>query len=154
MPRIEWVNRDGWGSPDFVTPMDEYSGLRATLADAADEETGITKYDFYVNADNIFLQTELKATKQEPKLIRAKFKYGMALVGLGALRAAPPNGKEPAADAHEDAENEWTAEDLVAVASDAVAPMLLPMIEGLGGLALDEVEAESDMSDFGESLTD
>ena len=30
------------------------------MADAADEKTGVAAYDFYVNADNIFLQTELK----------------------------------------------------------------------------------------------
>ena len=134
--------------------MDEFSGLRATLADAADEETGITKYDFFVNEDNIFLQTELKATKQEPKLVKAKFKYGMALVGLGALRAAPKNGDHKAPAEGDDDVREWSAEEYVALAADAVAPMLLPMIEGLGGLDLDEVEPESGAPELGESLID
>jgi hypothetical protein len=154
LPRIEWVTRDGWKRDEWVRPMDEFSGLRATLADAADEETGIAKYDFFVNEDNIFLQTELKATKQEPKLVKAKFKYGMALVGLGALRAAPRNGNHEPTESDDGDAKEWTAEDYVALAADAVAPMLLPMIDGLGGLDLDEVESESGASDLGESLTD
>jgi hypothetical protein len=153
-PPIEWVTHDDWKREGWVRPMDEFSGLRATLADAADEETGITRYDFYVNADNIFLQAELKATKQEPSLVKAKFKYGMALVGLGALRAAPKSGNHKAAEDDEDDAREPTAEEYVALATDAVAPMLLPMIEGLGGLDLDEVEAGSGVSDLGESLTD
>ncbi len=154
LPRIEWVTREGWKRDEWERPMDEFSGLRATLADAADEETGITKYDFFVNEDNIFLQTELKATKQEPKLVKAKFKYGMALVGLGALRAAPKNGDHKAPAEGDDDVREWSAEEYVALAADAVAPMLLPMIEGLGGLDLDEVEPESGAPELGESLID
>ena len=152
LPRIEWVQKDGWKRDGWVKPMDEFSGLRATLAEAADETTGIAAYDFFVNEDNIFLQTELKATKQEPKLVKAKFKYGMALVGLGALRAAPKES-DGGVDS-EDEEKAPIAEEYVALATDAVAPMLLPMIDGLGGLELDEVEAEPASSELSESLGD
>lgn len=146
LPRIEWVQKDGWKHDSWAKPMDEFSGLRATLVDAADAK-GVAAYDFYVNEDNIFLQTELKATKQEPKLVKAKFKYGMALVGLGALRAAPKDGSGGG-----DEDEEPEAEEYVALATDAVSPILLPMIDGLGGLELDEVEADTASSDLSESL--
>src|SRR5690606_28862491 len=70
LPRIEWVQKEGWRREGWVKHMDEFSGLRATLVDAADS-SGTAAYDFYVNEDNIFLQTELKATKEEPKLVKA-----------------------------------------------------------------------------------
>lgn len=141
--------------------MNEFSGLRATMADAADEKTGVAAYDFYVNADNIFLQTELKSTKQDPRLVKAKFKYGMTLVGLGALRAAADgtthNPSDPDGNGDSEARS-LSGEEIVAVAGDAIAPMLLPMIDSLGGLDLDEGELPDvqvmDDQDLEDSLSD
>lgn len=161
LPKVEWVYRDGWKREEWVSEMNEFSGLRATMADAADEKTGVAAYDFYVNADNIFLQTELKSTKQDPRLVKAKFKYGMTLVGLGALRAAADgtthNPSDPDGNGDSEARS-LSGEEIVAVTGDAIAPMLLPMIDSLGGLDLDEGELPDvqvmDDQDLEDSLSD
>lgn len=159
-PEVQWAYKADWNREAWITPMNEFSGMRATLADAADELTGVAQYDFWVNADNIFLQTELKATKQDPELVRAKFKYGMTLVGLGALRRASElkgvtvdSLDLPGRDVRS---NGQSGEELVAMATDVVAPMLLPMIDGLGGLELEEagVDQSPDAQDLADSLSD
>jgi hypothetical protein len=160
LPQVEWAYEADWNRESFITPMNQFSGMRAAIADAADETTGTAKYDFYVNADNIFLHTELKVTKQDPELVRAKFRYGMTLVGLGALRRAgefvggradPDNESDAIAPAADQSE-----EGLVAMASDVLAPMLLPMIDGLGSLELEEagIDQSPDAQDLTDSLSD
>lgn len=152
LPRVEWVNRDDWERDDWSVPMNETSGMRATLAEAEDESTGLSKYDFFVNADNIYLQTELKATNLEPELLKARFKYGMTLVGLGALRASQESER---ASKDQDEDDKRSGEDLVALATDIVAPVLLPMIDGLGGLELEEGADEGPtQDDFADLLID
>jgi hypothetical protein len=160
LPRVEWVYEADWAREDFVSSMTQFSGMRATLAKAADEQTGVAEYDFYVNADNIYLKTELKATKQDPELVKAKFKTGMTLVGLGALRHGI--GSEGKHSVQEDQGNGearasgQSEEELVAIACDVLAPMLLPMIDGLGGLELDEagVDNSPDAQDLVDSFSD
>jgi hypothetical protein len=132
--------------------------MRAVLAEASDDPDAPARYDFYVNADNIYLQTELKATKQDPDLVKAKFKFGMALVGLGAIRrATEAEAASPESDDGEETPlQQPSGEDLVASATDVVAPILLPMIDGLGALELDEMEIDTsaDAQDLAEALSD
>ena len=160
LPGVEWVYKADWHRDDWIRPMDEYSGMRATLADAVPDAEGTAKYDFSVNADNIFLQTELKATKQAPELIRAKFKYGMTLVGLGALRRSNDltgTAKESNGESDDSARSgDPSGEELVAITTDVIAPMLLPMVDGLGGLELEEsgVDQSPDAQDLGDSISD
>ena len=160
LPRVDWVYEAGWQREDFVRPMNQFSGMRATLAEAVSDKTGAAQYDFYVNADNIFLKTELKVSRQDPELVRAKFKYGMTLVGLGALRhggESHPNnaGQDDQSDGDSKTADQ-SEEDLIAVASDVVAPMLLPMIDGLGGLELEEdaVDSSPDAQDLADLFSD
>jgi hypothetical protein len=158
IPEVNWVYRDEWKRKDFVIEMTEASGMRAVLAGASDDPDAPAQYDFYVNGDNIYLQTELKATKQEPDLVKAKFKNGMALVGLGAIhRANELETTSPeSVDGEESVPEPPSGEDLVATATDVVAPILLPMIDGLGALDLDEVDMDTsaDAQDLAEALSD
>lgn len=157
IPEVKWVYRDQWKREDFVVEMTEGSGMRAVLAGASDDPDAPDQYDFYVNGDNIYLQTELKATKQEPDLVKAKFKYGMALVGLGALRRlSETEADRSAGDEDGESERDAAGEELVATATDVVAPVLLPMIDGLGGLELDDADTDTsaDAQDLAEALSD
>ena len=62
--------------------------------------------------------------------MKAKFKYGMTLVGLGALRAAADgtthNPSDP--DGHDDSESQvvLSGEEIVAVTGDAIAADAAP----------------------------
>ncbi len=43
-------------------------------------------YDFFLNMDNVYLQSEMKSnSKMEPKLLEARYKYGMVLIGVSLL---------------------------------------------------------------------
>jgi hypothetical protein len=124
LPHVIEVREEEWEERNF----DKYSALKVTQA-----ESNI--YDFYVNMDNIYLQTELKSyeNKLDARLLEARFKYGLVLLGLALL-------KEDNKD-HEHEECE-TIEERVFNVSKAVAPILLPMIESLGDLPVGEEDEE------------
>ena len=85
-------------------------------------------YDFYVNMDNIHLQTEIKPiAKNEGKmrLLKARYKYSMVLIGLGVL-GYYDNHKD------ENTENTEDPEEMIRKISDMLSPVLLPMIDVMG----------------------
>ena len=93
--------------------------------------------------DNVYLKTELKATRENPDIVKSKWQYGMVLIGMALLRdsseAVPPNGADHAARNDEDV----TPEERAFVATAAIAPVLLPLIEHLGNLSDEEVRGDS-----------
>ena len=46
----------------------------------------MTRYDFFINVDNLYLKTEMKSARVDIPLLKARFIYGMVLVGLGMLQ--------------------------------------------------------------------
>jgi len=121
------VFRDQWSNHD----MDRYSAMRAVSV-GTEEGGDLGAYDYFINMDNDFLLTELKGNRLNPDVLRARYKYGMQLVALAAVRRASEEPRDPSPDG--DDAVQWTAEDLVAAASDALAPVLLPMVDILGDL--------------------
>ncbi len=118
-------------------PFDENSALRIThaLTIEADKLTGEeTKdiYDFFVNVDNIYLKTEQKTSKEESDVISAKFIYALVLLGLSILNNDLKMIHDNDDDKDEDLE--LKIEDF----SKAIAPVILPIINELGGLELDQ----------------
>lgn len=139
LPEVHWVNRDGWRHDRFGdNPMDRYSALRAVQAGTAQDGGVIGSYVFYLNQDNDFVVTEMKASPRNADLLKAQYQYGMTLAGMGAVRYASErqNGK----DGDDGDSGTWTIEDLVAATTDALSPLLLPMIDSLGELDVDDIE--------------
>ncbi len=150
LPNIIEVHEAEWDkqSPHF----DKNTALRIKNAGLTDESGANVDakpiYDFYINMDNLYLKTEIKSSKSDPRMINARFTYGMVLLGLALLqqdevekaksttkRSIDENGDdEPGED---DAES--NIEQKVAQFTQAVAPVLLPMIESLGDLDEDQV---------------
>ena len=84
-------------------------------------------FDFFVNMDNIHLQTEIKPIAKNTgkmKLLKARYKYSMVLLGLSVL-GYYDNHKE-------DTENENPAEDTIKKISEMISPVILPMIDVMG----------------------
>ena len=132
----------GW--EDMSPPFDRHSALRVMGAGSSDENggngNGKDVYDFFLNADNIFLKTEQKASPLDPEVTEARFVYGMALMGLGLLHQEAEGRKAEAEypDDDRDASGEHVnIEDRVEEFAKAVAPVLLPMIDSLGALDLE-----------------
>jgi hypothetical protein len=124
IPNAIEIRRNEWGKHKF----DEKSALK--VMDAG-EDAG---YDFFINMDNVYLQMEIKEnTKIDPRLLEARFKYGMVLLGISLLDFEGRKKKEESQDTNENTSIYESIFDF----SKAISPTLLPMISSLGDLELD-----------------
>ncbi len=103
---------------------------------------------FYINMDNTSLKTEMKYSKQDARLLEAKFKYGIILLGLAMLHDDDPDKKRDNGGEGEDGEGASVQERIRRV-TGAVAPVLLPMIDQLSGLDEDHLEEVSSVGEDG-----
>jgi hypothetical protein len=129
---------------DLTPPFDKYSALRIRYAGNGDIDNqqikGPDVYDFFINIDNAYARMELKSGKLEPEVARARFIYGMVLIGLGLLQQDAQNKKDNMRGSQEDIDENVDSDGIerkVEEFSKAVAPILLPMIDGLGALDLE-----------------
>lgn len=102
-----------------------------------------TTYTFYLNETNLALQTELKASKTNAAVQMKQFEIGAVLIGLGLIHEQETKKHVPSDNA-EDKDAEASLRDRVQLFSRAVAPVLLPMIQTLGGLGEDDLD-QSDL---------
>lgn len=141
LPNIIEVFEDKWADHDF----DKFSGITIKDSGSNNEEANgdtPTQYDFFINMDNVYLKSEMKPTKSDVSLQKARFTYGMVLVGLGLLQQHMEELKKSDNDSNDD-ENGGNIEEQVTITTRALAPILLPMIDSLGALDLAEVEADA-----------
>ena len=127
LPNVSEVYKDNWEEHDF----DKYAAL-----DIKKAETEV--YDFYVNMDNIHLQSEIKQiakNEAKVKLFKARYKYALVLIGLGIIGSF--KNKE-ITEAHQD-DSLDDAETLVEKCSKMLSPIILPMIDVLGNADLTNV---------------
>jgi len=147
LPNIIPVERDAWEQHEF----DKYTALRVKRSIIESGEASIHDvYDFYVNMDNLYLQTELKSAGDDANLLRTQFKYGMVLVGLGLIhRHAIDDKRREHEDQQLEAEDSFE-NDLprkVDYFTKSVAPVLLPTIRSLGAIAPDAVRVVDETVD-------
>lgn len=90
------------------------------------------------------LRKNLDGTKRDEQITKARFKYGMVLFGLALIQNNLQKQKANAeiaattSDDHDDTEtSEHTIETQVEEMSQALAPLLIPMIETLGELNIE-----------------
>lgn len=127
LPPIKPVHRNEWGQHGF----DELDAVGIELADSGPKRE---LWDFYVNVDNRYLKIAQKETKADPKVLESQFMYGMVLVGLALIEQGRSSTQET--DAGDD--REARTKRSVSAVTRGLAPILLPMIDALGGLSLDE----------------
>lgn len=127
-------NQKSW---DSMSPrFNEYSALRITHAGVSNSsENGKSEprnvYDYYVNVDNIYLKTEQKSSKENPEILQAKYVYGLVLMGLALVNF---QGQQKASNG----DNQSNIEERVEKFSEAVSAVLLPIINDLGNIELDD----------------
>lgn len=147
-PPIHDIHESDWGNQD--PPFDKYAAMRVITDE---NPKGQDIHEFYVNMDNIYLKTELKSASQEPELTKARWRFGLVLLGLAVLnqhaqtsKVESKNGSSRATDGREDNDSvETKIEDL----GKAVGPFLLPIIHSLGTL---DVENTLAVDDSGEEM--
>ena len=119
LPPITEVRRDEWGQHSF----DECSALKIVGHE--------DRYDFYVNLDNKFLQTEIRASNQlGSKVLEHRFKLGLFLLTL------PYISEELKKSAQLD-ESPEGLEDQVERMTRSAGQVILPIIEGLSTIELE-----------------
>lgn len=148
LPMISRVVESDWNK--HSPPFDKYTALRIKDAGSGQPNgTGEWKptiYDFYVNMDNLYLRSEMKPAGADAELLGNRFIYGNVLIGLALLHQEELDAKSSRAEngvEHRDEDDEMTPpvniEDRVAQLTRAVAAVLLPMVESLGGLEAAEL---------------
>lgn len=143
LPNVILVEEKDWENQS--PPFDKHTALRIRNAGSSEEgeedASSSIVYDFYINMDNVYLKSELKSAKTEPELVRAQFKYGMVLLGLAMLQQDTEDHRQD-----DDSENERESENgngasiekNVEAFSRAVAPVVIPMINSLGSLSVED----------------
>jgi hypothetical protein len=97
----------------------------------------VLDHTFYINIDNNSLKTEMKYSKQDARLLQAKFKYANVLLGLAMLHDAE---KDELQETAKDSDAKENVQDRIRRVSEAVAPVLIPMIDQLAGLTEEQLE--------------
>ena len=130
VPNAIQVYESNWIDYEF----DEFSALKAIYDPSSDGSTG--QYTYYINMDNFFLRAELKSTKASVEILKAKWLYAMALIAMALLREDKPNSSSNRNGSKEQShDGDLSPEEKASEAAKAIAPVLLPMIEHLGGLS-------------------
>jgi hypothetical protein len=138
LPKINWVTQAEWQEHKF----DKYSALKVvTFSDDKKKEQDL--YDFYVNADNIYLKTEQKHAPDATEVLKEKFGIALSVLGLALLLEDSEKKKDQTTSdenpsPESDGESDETIEDTILNFTRAVAPVLLPMIAGLNELEVED----------------
>ena len=128
------VYESDWYKHDF----DKYSALKVVHEQSEkDDDSG--SYTYYINMDNIHLKTELKVTKESPQIIRARWQFGLVLIGMALLKDDTASATDSTNGQFADHDEEVSAEERVGKAAKSIAPVLLPLIEHLGALSEEDV---------------
>ena len=133
LPNIVDVHESEWG-----TDFDKYSALRIKNTGSTDEDESSeiekdSTYDFFVNIDNVYLRTELKSGYEDAEVVRARFRYGVVMVGLAMIQDfTKGQSDEDTSDAED--EGPTDIEEQVFRVTKAISPVILPIIESLGDL--------------------
>lgn len=132
LPPITPVRQAEWRDYGF----DETTALDVILADSSGSGAS-EMWDFYINMDNKYLKIAQKEQRVDPKVLEGQFMYGMVLVGLAMIEEGRNGIRSANGDVPSDRSTDRTR-DLVRHMTRGLAPVLLPMIAALGGLAVEE----------------
>ena len=150
MPEIHEIYEQDW--ENRKQKFDKFSALEIVQESADLDESGefnAPVYSFWVNMDNIYLKTEIKSSKADPEILKARYIYGFVLIGLALIQEdmRQEKKKKTAEETEPEEDNGITLEQQVFQTSSAIAPVLLPLIESLGGLSEEQISRGSLMGD-------
>jgi hypothetical protein len=99
------------------------------------------EYSFYINVDNIYLQTELKNMKADVAVEKTKFVWGNVLIGLALLHDDRQQAAERAKKNGSTEDEHEPVSDRIRTTTRALGPFLIPMIDHLGAITEEDVVA-------------
>lgn len=144
MPKMHKVHRDGWAQRGF----DKYSAC-TVIEESSEGDDNLSVYEFYINVDNLYLQTDMKEGHGDPAITEAKFVYGNVLVGLALIHDLEQTQQtQDKSEVSNTVDKEPIARRIEQV-TRALGPFLIPMVEYLGGL---EGEQISQLAQIGDEI--
>ena len=140
IPELVRVYEEQWETHKF----DKYSALKV-VHDQLGDDLASEFYTFYINMDNVYLKTELKATKEHLEVVNEKWVCGMVLVGMALLQNDTNTEPSESESGEGDPRNRYDVapEDEVYRVTKSIGPILLPMIGDLGALASDTADGSN-----------
>lgn len=133
IPKPVPVYEGGWDKHE--PKFDKFTAMR--IKEPPDAKPGEVRYDYYVNMDNVYLQTFMTAKPKLAGTMKLRFSIGMTLMALALLHQDQLRRK--GVGGVDEPQAVTDVRDRVAEVTDAIAPVLLPMIESLS-----EIEEETD----------
>ena len=98
---------------------------------------------FFVNCDNIFLKVAQKEkVMSDPKLLEQKFIWSLVLLALSIAEEFKHTDRTKEGELEETEDRLSQRDDMVETTSRAMAQLILPMMEAVGALAMDDIEIE------------
>ncbi len=122
MPEIKPVRKDDWA----LHGMDGHSALVYYPSEAGG--------DYYLNMDNDYLLAELKSRRVTEYITLTETRYHccMALIAMSVISYYKTREKD-------DQEEQMDVEEAVRKITSMIAPVLIPMLESMADLTVDEV---------------
>jgi hypothetical protein len=130
LPDVTSVTEESWSEYGF----NESSALKVI---AIGLSTDAEVYDFFVNTGNKYLRIAQKEPKSDARLLEKQFIYGLVLIGMAILQDHAQACKRADVDVRNS--DSSSIEEIVVTTTRAVAPILLPLIEAIGGLSADDL---------------
>ena len=128
LPEVVEVRIDDWDQHGF------------NIASALKVKFNGKTWDYFINMDNGYLKNEMKANiYSNAKLLEARYKYGLTLFALSLLKD------------HDEDDSDVDAEKMVMEVTKSLARVLLPVIDNLGGL---EIQNDEQAIDTNEDVVD
>ena len=133
MPTSILVHESEWYKHGF----DKHSALRV-IHDPSDKEDDPGSHVYYINMDNTYLRTELKTTKESPAIIKARWRFGLVIIGMVLLKEETDSATSLTNGQIAENYEEVSVVERVGKAAKAIAPALLPLIEHLGVASVED----------------
>ncbi|MDA1082679.1 MAG: hypothetical protein O2973_13605 [Gemmatimonadetes bacterium] len=141
-PRMFRVKSDdeNWRKYQFT----EHTACKIVVDAEGEGDNEKDVYTFYINVDNVFLRTDMKTGQADVRVQEEKFVIGNVCIGLALIHDF--KNRTPNTKTNGDGELVSISE-VVATTTRAVAPFLVPMIDHLGALTVDEVSQLAQVGD-------
>ena len=122
MPNIVKVNKEEWAQYG----MDRFSALTYVPNENGD--------DYFLNMDNSYLLADLKGRRDPSavELTESRYFYSMALIGMSVINYYKNKDKD-------EQEEPADVPEMVKSISSMIAPILIPMLEIMADLTVDDV---------------
>jgi hypothetical protein len=136
LPQVKRVYKADWPNLSFHTFTED----TALVIIRPDDNQQV--FDFFVNVDNKYVRAVQKDSKENPRLLQEKFVHSMVLMGLALILDSQSSKKPVDGNDKNNADTEETIELLVSRVTTMLSQVILPMIDVVGNLSLDNLHDE------------